>query len=131
MLLCGWHRALIYVPLIIFLGKLLACTTIHIAGVEPKVLREFGIVSIELPPGIQAPVLVRKAGMGIVLTTNTITIGAAREFMQVFPDASACHTVIVIQNPQEFEMLRQILSSKPESFNHICIAPKEETTWPP
>lgn len=121
----------VYVLLLCCGAFLPACTTVHVSGSQAKVTRGFGIINIEIQPDNRAPLMVATEGVGIVAASKSVTIGAMREFTVSLPDASACHTVIVVQNNQEFNSLHQLLSSKPESLNHLCIATKEKITWTP
>ncbi len=120
-----------YSLLLICCFHLQACTAVHINGAETKVIHGFGITRIQIQPDIHTPLMVATEGVGIIGASKSITIGAIREFTVSFPDASACHTVIVVQNNHEFNNLRELLNSKPENFNRLCITNKEKMTWTP
>ncbi|MEN9867310.1 MAG: hypothetical protein RL748_2900 [Pseudomonadota bacterium] len=113
------------------MAGLSACTTVHVSGAKAEVKQGIGFVNVALQPDGKAPFMVTTEGVGIVGAANSIMIGAGKEFLVSFPDAGACHTVIVVQNQQQFESLRQLISSNPESLNHLCLTSKEKSAWIP
>lgn len=103
-----------------------ACVTVHIHGTDARVAQGFGVVNITPQPANTEPVFITTQGVGMMVGSHTATLGYLKEDIITFPAANACHAVLIVENAQQFDNLRQLLASAPERFNHICMINKEK-----
>ena len=101
------------------------CASVHLSGSHAKTTQGFGVLNVHVTPVNKLPQVITTQGFGLVASARSVTLGMVRESLVLFPDASQCHTLIIVQNREQFEALRATLTDEPGKLNHICLTTEE------
>lgn len=105
------------------------CTIIKISGATPSVEYHFGIAKVSMEDDKQSPLVIAINSMGIIKTPNSISIGYIKEFLSKFPDPAQCNTLIVVDNANDLNSIKEILQEKSSEINSLCISSKDGHSW--
>mgnify|MGYP003586820171 CR=1 FL=1 len=108
-------------------GVLGGCVSVHVSGSEPRVSYGMGIVNVQLQPVGDEPLMIATDGIGLVVSAHSLTLGAVKERVAVFPRPSACHTMFVVQGGAQFEALMNLLREEPRRLSGLCVVNEERS----
>lgn len=105
------------------------CTVIKISGAAPSVEHHFGIAKVSIKDDQKSPLVIAINSIGIIKTPNSISIGYVKEFLSKFPDPAQCNTLIVVDNVNDLNSIKEILQEKSSEINSLCISSKDGHSW--
>jgi hypothetical protein len=109
---------------------LAGCTTVSITNAEVIERRYPGLTVLQVVPGASGVSVIDTRGLGLVMGVHSATLGALRETTFLATDASRCRTIIVIQNEQQLQSLKESLATRP-LIADLCVVKSRNEPQPP
>ena len=101
------------------------CTTIEISGASPLIERRFGLLRIE-PADASTAIVIRSRGIGLIPTTDGVTVGYASQSTAYFYSLEQCRIVLfpnTVAQANAFASTLRLAGTTPAG---VCeISPKE------
>lgn len=114
---------------VLFFAFLQGCTFVRVTGADANVSQGIGFVRVNVQSDSSLPVVVTTRGVGVIGSARSVTLGFVSEFVALFPDPSACHTLIVVEKNDEFNYLKSLFINNPKKLNNLCLTSKDGEVW--
>jgi hypothetical protein len=98
-------------------AALASCTTVSVSGGQAT--RDFGVLRIA--PSAQSPLtIVNIQGIGLVPTSNGLTLGASRETVAYMSKSDPCRVIFFIQSKQDIDDVVNLFKAHHLNADSIC-----------
>lgn len=96
------------------------CTVVRVQGNDVRTELYPGVVRVSVSAARDIPTVISTHGFGLVMTTQSNTLGWVRERAVLFPDSTNCRVVFIENTPEQAAMIVEQLARFKINSESIC-----------
>jgi hypothetical protein len=102
------------------------CTVVRVQGNDVRTELYPGVVRVSISAAREIPTVISTNGVGLVMTTQSNTLGWVREWAVLLPDSTKCRVVFIEHTPEQSAKIVEQLARFQINSESICTINKGE-----